>query len=137
MKLTIRVFAVIAAIALAVSVGHAQTLTGTQAQKSPQADVFLAYEKALLEQGIDAAGAHMTAERLTGMQDMLKQLGADNFKEMQIERRKSTPQGEARRKQIEKLVVDGDKAVLEVRSAPSIVEVARLARTREGWKIAK
>jgi len=132
MKLTIRVFAVLAAIALTVGAGHAQTLTGAQAQKSPQADVLLAYEKALLEQGIDAAGAHMTAERLAGMRELLKEVGADGFKQMQAERRKSTPQGEARRKQIEKLVVDGDKAVLE-----TSIDRSRLEKTKDGWKIAK
>jgi hypothetical protein len=137
MKLTIRLFAVLAAFALAVGAGHAQTLTGAQAQKSPQAEVFLAYEKALLWEGIDAAGAHMTAERLAGMQDMIKQSGADGFKQMQAERRKSTAQGEARRKQIEKVVVDGDKAVLEARDGPNSVDVARLAKTKDGWKIAK
>jgi hypothetical protein len=72
----------------------AQTLTGAQAQKSPQADVFLAYEKALLWQGIDAAAAHMTAERLERMKAQIQQFGADGFKQMQEERRKSTPQGE-------------------------------------------
>jgi len=115
----------------------AQTLTGAQARKSPQAEVFLAYEKALLWQGIDAAGAHMTAERLEGMKAQIQQFGADGFKQMQAERRKSTPQGEARRKQIEKVVVDGDNAVLEARNGPNDVDVARLVKTKDGWKIAK
>jgi hypothetical protein len=113
------------------------TLTGAQAQKSPQAEVFLAYEKALLWEGIDGAGAHMTVERLVGMKDQIKQFGAEGFKQMQIERRNTTPQGEARRKQIEKVVVDGDSAVLEVRNGPNDVDVARLAKTKDGWKIAK
>ena len=113
------------------------TLTGEQARKSPQAEVFLAYEKALLWQGIDAAGAYMTAERLAGMKAQVKQFGEDGFKQMQAERRKSTPQGEARRKQIEKVVVDGDSAVLEARSGPNAVDVARLVKTKDGWKIAK
>lgn len=112
-----------------------KTLTGAQAQKSPQADVFLAYEKALLWQGIEAAGPYMTPERLAGMKAQLKQFGADGFKQMQTERRKSTPQGEARRKQIEKVVVDGDKAVLTVRNGPNDVDEAPLEKTKDGWKI--
>ena len=120
------------------SSGKMQTLTGAQAQKSPQAEVFLAYEKALHWEGIDAAGAYMTPERLAGMQDMLKQFGADGFKQMQTERRKSTPQGEARRKQIEKVVVDGDNAVLEARPhGENYTERMRLSKTKDGWKIAE
>lgn len=115
----------------------AQTLIGAQAQKSPQAEVFLAYEKALLWQGIDAAGAHMTAERLERMKAQVQQFGADGFKQMQTERRKSTPQGDARRKQIEKVVVVGDKAVLTVRNAPNDVDEAPLEKTKDGWKIAR
>ena len=120
------------------SSGKMQTLIGAQAQKSPQAEVFLACEKALLWEGINAAGAHMTPERLAGMQGMLKQFGGDGFKQMQTERRKSTPQGEARRKQIEKVVVDGDNAVLEARPhGEKYTEVMRLAKTKDGWKIAE
>ena len=137
MKRTIPVFAVLAAIALALPASHAQTLTGAQAQKSPQAEVFLAYEKALIWQGIDAASPYMTPERLAGMKDMLKQLGAESFKQMQIEKRKSVLQGEARRRQIEKVVVDGDNAVVEARSGPNDVDVARLVRMKDGWKIGK
>jgi hypothetical protein len=113
----------------------AETLSGAQAQKSPQADIFLAYEKALLRQGIDAAGPYMTPKRLANMKDQLKQFGEDGFKKMQIERRKSTPQGEARRKQIEKVVVDGDSAVLDVRNGPNDVDQAPLAKTKDGWKV--
>ena len=56
MKLMLRVFAVLALIALAVPASHAQTIIGAQAQKSPQADAFLAYEndvgRVLLLQGL-------------------------------------------------------------------------------------
>lgn len=65
MKLTIRMFAVLAAIALAVPASHAQTLTGAQAQKSPQAEAFLAYEKALIAGGLDAAAPYMTPRNWT------------------------------------------------------------------------
>ena len=114
------------------STGKMQTLSGAQAQKSPQAEVFLAYEKALLWQGIDAAGAYMTPEKLVEMKADIKQMGADGFKEFQTKRRESTPQGDARRKQIENLVVDGDYAVLETKT-----DEARLVKTKDGWKVAQ
>ena len=114
------------------SSGKMQTLSGAQAQKSPQAEVFLTYEKALVWEGIDAAGPYMTPERLADMKAHLKQMGADSFKEQQTHMRKSTAQGDARRIQIEKLVVDGDYAVLYTKS-----ERARLVKTKDGWKVAK
>lgn len=114
-----------------------QTLTGAQAPKSPQADVFLAYEKALLNDGIDAASVYMTPERLADMQEMLKQFGPESFKEFQAKMRSVTPLGEARRKQIEALVVDGDTAVLTARSGPNMLDEVRLVRTKDGWKIGK
>ena len=64
MKLMLRVFAVLALIALAVPASHAQTITGAQAQKSPQADAFLAYETALIAGGLNAARQYMTPEKL-------------------------------------------------------------------------
>ena len=114
------------------SSGKMQTLSGAQAQKSPQAEVFLAYEKALLWQGIDAASAYVAPEKLAEMKDQLKQGGADSFKEFQTKMRESTPQGEARRRQIETVVVDGDYAVLKTKS-----DRARLVKTKDGWKITK
>jgi len=77
----------------------------------------------------------MTPQRLASMKDQLKQFGAEGFKQMQIERRKSTAQGETRRKQIEKVVVDGDTAVLEVRNGPNDVDQVPLAKTNDGWKV--
>ena len=133
MKRTIPVFAVLAAIALALPASHAQTLTGAQAQKSPQAEVFLAYEKALLWQGIDAAGAYMTPKRLAEMKEMFKKF---SFEEFQTETRKRRAQGEARRRQIENLVVDGDYAELKVINGPNDVDTMRLVKTKDGWKIA-
>lgn len=114
-----------------------QTLAGVQAQKSPQAEVFLAYEKALLWQGIDAASPYMTAEKLVDMRGTIEQFGADGFREFQARGRESTPQGETRRRQIEKLVLDGDRAVLEVRSQPGAVDVVPLVKMKDGWKIGK
>jgi hypothetical protein len=114
-----------------------KTLSAAQAQKSPQADVFLAYEKALVWEGIDAASAYMTPEKLADMKGMVQQFGEDGFKDFQARMRETVPKGEERRKTIEKLEVDGDKAVLEARSGPHAVDVVRLAKTKDGWKIAR
>jgi hypothetical protein len=116
---------------------RAETLTGTKAQKSPQADVLLAYEHALLSQGIDAASRYMTPERLAYMKEVLKQFGEQGFKEFQARQRQLTPEGEARRRQIEKIVVNGNTAVLNARTGPNVVDEVRLAKTVEGWKIAR
>ena len=118
------------------SSGNMQTLTGTQAQKSPQAEVFLAYEKAFYSQETGAASAYMTPERLDVLTDYIKQRGAEAVKKELDALGKVVPQGEARRKQIEKLVVDGDHALLKVRSKPTWVEEFRLAKIKDGWKIA-
>ena len=136
MKLTIQVFAVLAAIALAVPASYAQTLTGAQAQKSPQAEVFLEFEKALIAGGIDAASAHMTPQKLDSMKGELKQYGEAAYKQF-IEQMRSGPQGEARRKLIAKVDVKGEFAELEVRDRPSdvAVSVVFLARTKDGWKV--
>ena len=121
--------------------GKMRTLSGAQAQQSPQAEVFLAYDKALLTQGIDAAmdaaRVHMTAEKLAAMKDNLKQLGEAGFKEFQTQRRKITAQDDARRRQIENVVVDGDIAVLRLRAGPNGQGVVSLSETLGGWKIAK
>ena len=108
-----------------------KTLTGAQAQKSPQAEVFLAYEKAMLSQGLDAAAAHMSPERLAEEQKMFKQFSAAQLTELRNERRKSTAQGGARRQQIKKVVVDGDYAELETSTADSVP----LVKIKGGWKV--
>ena len=118
------------------SSGNMQTLKGAQAQKSPQAEVLLAYEKAFYSQGTDAASAYMTPERLDVLTDYIKQRGVEAVKKELGAIGKVVPQGEARRKQIETVVVDGDNAVLKVRSKPTWVEEFRLAKTKDGWKIA-
>jgi hypothetical protein len=52
---------------LSMNAAALETLTGAKAKNSPQAAVFLDYEKALIWDGIEAAGAYMTAERLANM----------------------------------------------------------------------
>ena len=134
MKLTIRVFAILAVLALAVPASHAQTLTGAQAQKSPQAEVFLAYEKGLIAQGIDGARPHMTPEKLEDLKSMVKHFGEEGFKQFR-DKMRAGAQGEARRKQIEKVEVKGDYAVLEARDSPNVVTEQHLVKTKDGWKV--
>lgn len=134
MRGTISVFAVLAAIALALPASHAQTLTGAQAQKSPQAEAFLAYEKALIGQGMDAARPHMTPEKVEDLKSMVKNFSEDGFKQF-LDKMRGGAQGEARRKQIEKVGVKGDYAVLEARDSPNAVTVQHLVKTKDGWKV--
>jgi hypothetical protein len=113
---------------------YAQTVTGAQAQKSPQAEAFLAYEKALLAGGLDAATPHMTPEKLDELKGMVKMFGEDGFKQF-LDKMRGGAQGEARRKQINKVDVNGDHAVLEARDGPNAVTVQHLARVKDGWKV--
>src|SRR5687767_13223292 len=99
MKPTIPALAFLAAIVLGSSVIHAQVLTGAQAQQSPQADAFLAYETALLKGGLEAAKPHMTPEKTTDLEMMVKVFGQDGFKQF-LDKMRGGAQGEARRSQI-------------------------------------
>jgi hypothetical protein len=113
----------------------AQMLTGAQAQKSPLADVALAYERALIFEGIDAASKYMTPRRLEDMRGMIKQYGEGGFKDFQATM-KNAPSGEARRKQFESLEIKGDRALLSARSGPNATDEIPLRRMPDGWKIA-
>jgi len=126
--------AILACLLPALPASHAQTLTGAQAQKSPQADAFLAYEKALLAGGLDAARPYMTPEKVADLQSMVKAFGPEGFQQF-LDKMKSGAQGEARRRQIEKVEVKGDYAVLEARDSPNAVTVQHLVRTPDGWKV--
>lgn len=108
-----------------------------RAQKSPHAGVLLDYEKALTNDGIEAASKYMTPERLASMREMLKQFGPESFKEFQDKMRASAPKGKARRKQIETVTINGDLAVLEARTDPNVVDEILFLRTQEGCKIDK
>jgi hypothetical protein len=117
------------------NMSHAgETFTGAQAQKSPQAETFLAYEGAMIAGGLDAASAHITPEKLEELQGMKEAFGEEGFQQF-VGRMKSGAQGDARRKQIEKVEVTGDYAVLEARDNPNAVTVMGLAKTAKGWKI--
>ena len=128
------VSAALLAVILGVPASHAQTLTGAQAQKSPQAEAFLAYEKGLLASGMDGARPHMTAEKVADLQSMVRAFGDEGFKQF-LDKMRSGAQGEARRKQIEKVELKGDYAVLEARDSPSVVTVQHLVKTPDGWKV--
>ena len=133
MKKSIRVLAAVALAAMAAA-AHAQALSGAQAQKSPQAEAFLAYEKALIAGGLEAAGAHMTPAKMDDLKGMAKMFGDDGFKQF-LDRMRSGAQGEARRKQIFKVEVKGEHAVLEARDSPNAVTVQHLGKSKDGWKV--
>jgi hypothetical protein len=113
---------------------HAETLAGAAARKSPQTDAFLAYEKAIIGGGIDAAKPWMTPAKVADLEAMVAAFGPAGFEEFRG-RMRAGAQGEARRKQIEKVAIDGDRAVLEARDDPHAVSVGHLLRTKDGWKI--
>lgn len=131
-----RMFRWVVAFAFASSIlpAFAQTITGAQAQKSPQAEAFLAYEKALIAGGLDAAKPHMTPAKLEELNGMKKMFGDDGFKQF-LDKMRGGAQGEARRQQIQKVEVKGDRAVLEARDSPNAVTVQHLARMKDGWKV--
>lgn len=134
MKSMIRACAILVLFLFANSVSYAQTLTAGQAQKSAQADAFLAYEKALIAGGLDEARPYMTPEKLEELNGMRKSFGEDGFKQF-LDRMRSGARDMARRKQIEKVEVKGDYAVLEARDGPHSVTVQYLAKTKDGWKV--
>ena len=134
MKMMIRAFAILAWLVLGSSVSYAQTLTAGQAQKSAEADAFLDYEKALITGGLDAATPYMTPEKLAELNGMRKSFGEDGFKQF-LDRMRGGARDMARRKQIEKVEVKGDYAVLEARDGPHSVTVQYLAKTKDGWKV--
>lgn len=112
----------------------AQTLTGEAARKSPEADAFLAYEHALIEGGLKAAIPYMTPAKLADLKGMVEMFGEDGFNEF-LDRMRGGAQGEARRKQITHVEIDGDHAVLEARDGPNTVTEQHLDMTKQGWKV--
>lgn len=65
---------------------------------------------------------------------MLKTWGEDGFKQF-LDRMRSGAQGEARRKQIEKVEVTGGYAVLEARDSPQVLTVQHLTKMKDGWQV--
>jgi len=134
MKLAIRVFAILALLVPAASASQAQILKAAPAQKSAQADALLAYENALISGGLDAARPHMTPEKLDDLNGMRQSFGEDGFKQF-LDRMRRGARDMARRKQIEKVEVNGDHAVLEARDGPHSLTLQYLAKTKDGWKV--
>ncbi len=134
MKRMIRVLAVLIAVVVSVSVARAETLIGAQAQKSPPAEAFLAYEKALLAGGLDGARPYMTPAKFDELEGMRKSFGEDGFRQF-LDRMRGGAQGAARRKQIDKAELQGEHAMLEARDGPTVLTFQFLARTSEGWKV--
>ena len=89
---------------------------------------------ALVAGGLDAARPHMTPDKLEELKGMAKAFCEDGLKQF-LDTMRGGAQGEARRKQIEKVEVKGDHAVLEARDSPNVVTVQHLARTKDGWKV--
>jgi hypothetical protein len=115
----------------------AQTLAGAAAQKSPQADVFLLYENALIDGGLEAAANHAAPSKVKENQDMLKAFGADGFRQMQAAKKAARLPEAERRKQIRKVEVKGGYAYLEAESErKGVLDVAGFEKTAEGWKVA-
>ena len=117
--------------------GVVRTITGLEAQSSPMADAFVAFEQALVEQGLDAAGAFMTPEKLAELRARIARLGEQSFREFQAARRESTLRGEARRRQIERVDIDGDHAQVGARSGPDAWHTALLVKTQGVWRVAE
>ncbi|MEP7301109.1 MAG: hypothetical protein ABI699_06230 [Caldimonas sp.] len=114
-----------------------QTLTGAAAQKSAQADVFIAYENALIDGGLEAAAKHAAPSKVKENQEMLKAFGAPGFEQMRAEKKKARLAPAERRKQIKKVEVSGDYAYLEAESErKGVLDVAGFEKTGEGWKVA-
>jgi hypothetical protein len=116
---------------------QAQTLIGAAAQKSAQADVFIAYENALIDGGLDAAAKHAAPSKVKENQEMLKAFGRHGFEQMRAEKRKARLPPEQRRQQIRKVEVKGDYAYLEAESErKGVLDVAGFEKTADGWKVA-
>ena len=94
----------------------------------------MAYEKALIGNGIDAASVYMTPKKLSDMREMQQTFGEAAFQEFR-NRMRAAATGEARRKQIEKVVLQGDRATLTARTGPNFVDEVHFVRTKGDWKI--
>lgn len=117
--------------------GAKQTLTGAAAQRSPQADAFIAYENALVDGGLEAATKFAAPSKVKENEEMLKMYGADSFKQMQAAKKATRVPEAQRRKQIVKVEIIGDYAYLEAESTPKgSFDVAGFEKTAGGWKVA-
>lgn len=114
----------------------AQTLTGAAAQKSAQADLFLAYEDALLDGGLEAADKYMSQAKRDEFKQMIEAFGKDGFKRMQDEKRRTRLPPAERRKRIQKVEIKGDYAYLEAATErQGVLDIAGFLKTADGWKV--
>ena len=58
-------------------------------RRLPQADVFLLYENALIDGGLDAAAKHAAPSKMKEYQEFLKAFGATGFDQMRAEKKKA------------------------------------------------
>jgi len=93
-----------------------RTLTGAEAQNSPQATVYLAYEETMIKEGWSSAlKKYATPQRLALIQEQMRSPGAEEeFKQFRAEMKASLPKGEARRKQVKKVTINENEAKLQM-----------------------
>jgi len=134
MRTVLQVFMAAAVLMVVQAAAQAEMLKGAKAQASPQADAFLAYETALQKGGLEVAEPYMTPAKVQDLQAMKAAFGEDGFQEF-LRRMKQGAQGEARRKQILSVDIQGTHAVLEARDDPHTLTVQHLDNTADGWKV--
>lgn len=117
------------------STGTVRTLRGAPARHSQQAQVLIAFGKALVEGAVDAAGSYLSASKRAEMHARIARLGAAGFREFQAGWLVGMPLGEARRGQIERVDIDGDYAQVRARSEANTVHTALLVKIADEWRI--
>jgi hypothetical protein len=107
-------------------------LNGKEARASPPARAFLAFEKLLREGDLLRLQAAVTPARWRETEQYLAQVGEAQFK---AEVRDMVPQTARRERQIERVVVRGDRATVIYREAGA-KGCSFLVKDGVGWKIA-
>jgi hypothetical protein len=108
-------------------------LTGAEAQKSPQADAYLAWVQAV-PKGLDALTPLMTPQRIAEMKQAVEQMGADKFGKAIQQEAASKPKGDALRKTITSVLVDGNRALLRAKLKGGS-EVVPMTLLGGAWKL--
>lgn len=108
-----------------------RTLTGTEAQNSPQAAVYLVYEETLIKEGLSSAlKKYATPERQALIQEQMRNPGAEeDFKQYLAEMKANLPKGQARRKQVKKVIINENEAKLQMETG----EEEDLVRSGGKW----
>jgi len=105
------------------------TLTGVDAQTSPQAEAFLAGEAAVLSGDLTEAARYMAPDRIAPIRQFKEQVSPEEFEAMLDQQRQGAPGIDERRQQITEVVVEGDEAALST----STGESAQLRKTEGRW----